>query len=1141
MKNKILFFLSICILMPLIFFGQFRKIYLDSDSTNEVRNISFISPKEGFVIFDKYIGYTQDSGHTFTRKYITINNVDYNGYYVNLTFGFDLKGIHVYNKDSFLVYGDYGFVPSILLTINQGNTFKLIYNSTLQLSTLNAGVQNMVFPEHNGIGYAVETNRILKTTNNGMTWNSILNDANASYFDVNFLSNSTGFAVSGGGLVKTTNGGNSWHNIVVPQGTIQSMSFITENKGWLVINYYNNNIYYTNDGGSSWTPKGDNQLYPVGQRIKFLNDSVGYSIGGLYNIYKTTDSGKIWEPLPRNNNYSYYFYSHNALFFLDPLTIWAGGGHGFLELSTNGGGSTLPLSRFTTNLSSLNIDSKVNLINYSKTGYQYKWIKNSVQFASSYNASYTSNRQLIDTIKLIVQKGVYTDTSQIIIDTRVNTQKCFATFQAQVDTGTVKLIPGYQTIGVKHYWDFGDGVIDSTNSNPLHTYKAIGNYSIKHKVYNTIDKCRDSSTTAITVIRTQNCLAGDFTYTADSFYTNRIRLKLNFDSTKETNIYPVISWKFGDGSMGGGQINQPHVFDSSGFYDVCAIITNYFTGCVSSICKPVLVQMVDSCNANFLISTQGPATAIFNGKPNSRKTGKRNIWVINDHDSTNTGNAENFIASFFTSRYEPLFDRVNNGCGYGYVHEICIDSLNKKMTHIIYDSVSKCSDVASKTFLVPRQYAPFIKAVPDPSFPYYVSFYAYTGGGADSFPYSSVWRIQQAGGSGGYYTGNYTGATNKLTYTFSYPGHYTIAIAAQSCANYDNSSREVYYINYYVAPMECPIYPPDFTYKLFQPTDFKTINFFDWTVNQNGMNPNNSYKWYFGDGDSSIQPLHTYSSFGVYNVTLKYTNSNGCSKEVTKPVSVTPPCSINANFFVSRDAAKQSRIIFTNSTTSADSALSYKWYFGNGDSSSKKDPVYFYKIPGVYNIKLKSSYSVICESVHDTTINISANDICNLVAGFTQNVIDNVVNFKNITSPSSSVSAYNWDFGDGNKDTSASPVHKYNNAGTYLVCLSAFRDSVCSSNFCDSVVITALGNQNIKVIPNPVSSSFIVQYISDFAESITIEIINASGTVVMSLNQQCVAGLNKYNLNADNLQKGYYIMRIIGASGKKSSASFLKM
>ena len=253
MKTKTLLFFGICCIFPLVFFGQFRNIYLDIDPGNAIKNISFTTPGEGYVSSYNWIGYTQDSGHTIARKYISINNVDYNGYLVNLTFGFHINGVYILSKDSILVYGDYGFVPSILFSTDHGNTFKLIYNSTLNLSVLNNGITNMIFPEQSGIGYAVETNRILKSVDRGMTWFSILNDATAGFSDINFINNSIGFATNQGKLLKTINGGGSWQTVSVPPGyAIQSMSFINANTGWLTID---NNLYYTNDGGSSLAVK----------------------------------------------------------------------------------------------------------------------------------------------------------------------------------------------------------------------------------------------------------------------------------------------------------------------------------------------------------------------------------------------------------------------------------------------------------------------------------------------------------------------------------------------------------------------------------------------------------------------------------------------------------------------------------------------------------------------------------------------------------------------------------------------------------------------------------------------------------------------------------------------------------------------
>src|SRR5688572_14497166 len=77
--------------------AQMRQVFVDnSDEDNHVTKVSFYAPNEGFVAFKKWIGYTTDSGRTFQRKYITMNNVNFNGYPVNLTFGFEVMGVKAF-------------------------------------------------------------------------------------------------------------------------------------------------------------------------------------------------------------------------------------------------------------------------------------------------------------------------------------------------------------------------------------------------------------------------------------------------------------------------------------------------------------------------------------------------------------------------------------------------------------------------------------------------------------------------------------------------------------------------------------------------------------------------------------------------------------------------------------------------------------------------------------------------------------------------------------------------------------------------------------------------------------------------------------------------------------------------------------
>src|SRR5678809_196227 len=54
--------------------AQMRQVYIDNiEPDNEIFKLSFYSASEGYVAFRDWIGYTTDSGRTFTKKYITLS------------------------------------------------------------------------------------------------------------------------------------------------------------------------------------------------------------------------------------------------------------------------------------------------------------------------------------------------------------------------------------------------------------------------------------------------------------------------------------------------------------------------------------------------------------------------------------------------------------------------------------------------------------------------------------------------------------------------------------------------------------------------------------------------------------------------------------------------------------------------------------------------------------------------------------------------------------------------------------------------------------------------------------------------------------------------------------------------------------
>jgi len=406
--------------------GQMRQVYVDPGGEFRIiQKISFYSPSQGFIASTDngpgFVGFTTDSGRTFTKRFITLGNVNYNGYSVNLTFGFGIKGVKAFNQDTIIAYGDYGLVPAILYSTNGGVSYLLVYHSQFNPNLLNGGITDMVFPENNNIGYAVDADRILKTTNKGLSWSVVRTDPNSYFNHIEGVDNNNLVTFSNeynaNKLLKTTNAGSSWQTVPLPVpvtgSTIFYSTFLTANKGWLNIKDNNDSIrvYYTSNGGTNWVQKNHAEASPFGCfKMKFVNDSTGFAIAGIFTTFKTTDSGKVWQPLPRDNNFSYFNSYHYDIQCLNQNQLWCGGHQDFLELSTNGGGIPYPKAFFKIDTTNSYTNNVVRLFNYSKPAYQFKWYVNNILISTSYNATYTHNTSsTLDSIKLVVTNGTVAD------------------------------------------------------------------------------------------------------------------------------------------------------------------------------------------------------------------------------------------------------------------------------------------------------------------------------------------------------------------------------------------------------------------------------------------------------------------------------------------------------------------------------------------------------------------------------------------------------------------------------------------------------------------------------------------------------------------------------------------------------------
>jgi len=114
-----------------------------------------------------------------------------------------------------------------------------------------------------------------------------------------------------------------------------------------------------------------------------------------------------------------------------------------------------------------------------------------------------------------------------------------------------------------------------------------------------------------------------------------------------------------------------------------------------------------------------------------------------------------------------------------------------------------------------------------------------------------------------------------------------------------------------------------------------------------------SWSWNFGDGNTSADknPVHTYSSDGVYTVTLKVMNSKG-SNSTQKinyiTVSTKPPLSS----FYSNITSGNIPLTIQFTDTSTGSPASWSWNFGDGTNSTEQNPMHIYFSAGTYDVTL---------------------------------------------------------------------------------------------------------------------------------------------------------------------------------------------
>jgi photosystem II stability/assembly factor-like uncharacterized protein len=310
---KKLYTLSFLILFTLQLRAQWTSYSIPA-VTNLFRSVYFLNPDTGYIV-GEYDGInpspiltTKDGGATFinynsgTQKPLrAVHFIDASTGYV---VGFEGKllqstdgGVNWTGLNSgttknlrsvYFPSHDIGYIcgggGTVLKTTDAGNNWtSMNVNTDTDLINIRFATDDIGYVVASAVAF--DKGSIYKTTDGGTTWTAVYSDALNGFLGLAVADANTVYA--GGNndvIVKTTDGGANWTQVYsgLSGHRIRGGFALNANTVWLVCDF--GDIFYTNDGGTTWINQTVNTTGLYG--IMFPTPDVGYASGAGGEILK---------------------------------------------------------------------------------------------------------------------------------------------------------------------------------------------------------------------------------------------------------------------------------------------------------------------------------------------------------------------------------------------------------------------------------------------------------------------------------------------------------------------------------------------------------------------------------------------------------------------------------------------------------------------------------------------------------------------------------------------------------------------------------------------------------------------------------------------------------------------------------------
>jgi PKD repeat protein len=263
--------------------------------------------------------------------------------------------------------------------------------------------------------------------------------------------------------------------------------------------------------------------------------------------------------------------------------------------------------------------------------------------------------------------------------------------------------------------------------------------------------------------------------------------------------------------------------------------------------------------------------------------------------------------------------------------------------------------------------------------------------------------------------------------------------------------------------------------------------------------PGNSWVWNLADGNtvSGNNLTHTYSTSGLFPVTLILTDSIGCKDTLTQSVNIPP-------YTPAPKPIIDSLIIVCkgqNYVLQPTGGTLFNFY----DTIPGTASALLSKVPTFTTSGITSSvtyYITDADSLFEGPWSKVVVSYSHVTASFGYAISQAApltVDFSS-TTPGA---AFRWELGNGNTASGSNLTYTYDSTGTYVVRLNSTDNYGCSDSIQHPVIVPLTTDindsfigENIKILPNPASDFIMIQTKGFTAYKVDARLVNSIGQIV---------------------------------------------